>query len=416
LIAVRILYVSQYFPPEMGAPAARVSELAERWAARGHEVTVLTGFPHHPTGIVPPEYRGRAFARERWHGVDVVRAYVYATANKGVGKRALSYASFAASAVLMGPFAREARRADVVVATSPQFLCGLAGWALASTLRVPYVLEVRDLWPDSIVAVGIWPPRHPFIRGLRVLERFVYARASMLVAVTDSFVDTWIEQGVDPSKIRVVKNGVDLRAFVPRPPDAALRAELGLGDAFVVGYIGTHGLAHALGSLLDVAEALRHDPGVRFLLVGEGADKARLVESARARGLDNVVFVGHRSRDEIPRYVASCDIVAVTLRRSDLFSQVIPSKIFEIMGCARPILLTVPGEAQRIVRASGAGYFAAPEDPSSMIAAIAEARRDPAEARRRGERGRAYVVENFDRDRLADRYLEFLAELVEREP
>jgi glycosyltransferase involved in cell wall biosynthesis len=410
---VKITYVSQYFPPEMGAPAARVSELSRRWAARGHDVQVLTSFPHHPTGIVPPAYRGHVRLREHDDDVEVLRTFVYATPNKGVVRRGLAYLSFAMSAVALGGIDRRVRETDVIVATSPQFLCAVAGWALAKLTRKPFVLEIRDLWPQSIVEVGAMPASHPVVAMLRWIEAFLYREADLLVSVTDSFPAVWRAQGVDPDKIRVVKNGVDLRRFTPRDPPATVRADLGVADdAFVVAYIGTHGLAHKLEVLLDVADRLRHRPRVQLLFVGEGAQRAALVARAEAMGLPNVHFVGERPRDAIPDLLAASDLVAVVLKRADLFRHVIPSKMFEIMGCARPILLGVEGEAEGILREADAGWAVPPEDVDAMVAAIETALADPVECRRRGEAGRRYVEANFDRDRLADDYAVELEQLV----
>lgn len=411
---MRILYLSQYFPPEMGAPAARVSELAARWVERGHDVAVLTGMPNHPTGVVPPEYRGHVVLRETWRGVSVLRTWIYATANKGVLKRGLAYGSFAASSVAIGALAKEVRRADVVIATSPQFLCALSGMALARLWRVPYVLEIRDLWPQSIVEVGALPATHPIVIGMRGLERFAYAQADMLVGVTDSFAEIWREQGVDPAKIRVIKNGVDLTAFRPDIDGAAMRRELGTGDAFVVGYIGTIGMAHGLGVLLDVAERLRDHADIAFVIVGEGAERAKLEADAAARGLARVKFVGQLPRARIPEVLAATDLAVVMLKDTPLFETVLPSKLFEIMGCGRPLLLAVGGEARRLAESAGCGYIAPPEDVSKMTAAILRAKSDPEDARARGRSGRRFVEQHFDRLALADRYLDELLELVGR--
>jgi glycosyltransferase involved in cell wall biosynthesis len=411
---VRILYLSQYFPPEMGAPAARVSELAARWVERGHEVVVLTGFPNNPTGIVPPEYRGYVRMRESWRGVTVLRTWIYATPNKGVLKRGLQYGSFAASSVALGAFAKEVRACDVVLATSPQFLCALSGWTLARALRKPFALEVRDLWPQSIVEVGALGPRHPVVAALRRMERFVYDEADLLVGVTDSFARIWREQGVDPAKIRVIKNGVDLELFRPAEPTAAAREELGLGDRFVVAYIGTIGMAHGLGTLLAVAERLRGRAEVGFAIIGEGAERARLEADARARGLDNVRFLGQQPRARIPALLAATDLAVVMLRDTPLFETVLPSKLFEIMGCARPILLAVGGEAKKLVDDARCGWVVPPEDVDAMVAAIETARAHRFEARARGRAGRAFVEANFDRKVLADRYLDELEHMVQQ--
>jgi glycosyltransferase involved in cell wall biosynthesis len=412
---VKIVYLSQYFPPEMGAPAARVSELSRRWAERGHDVVVLTSFPNHPTGVVPPEYRGHLRLREQVGDVEVLRTFVYATPNKGVVRRGLAYLSFATSALLLGGLDRRVRDADVIVATSPQFLCAVAGWALSRLTRTPFVLEIRDLWPQSIVEVGVLPDTHPAIAAMRSVESFLYRAADLLVGVTDSFADVWRAAGVDPAKIRVIKNGVDLQRFTPRDPDPAVRDALGIPrDAFVVSYIGTHGLAHKLEVLLDVADRLRHRADIRFVFVGEGAQRARLVEMAQQRGCANVQFVGERPRDEIPGLLAASDLIAVVLKRSPLFHHVLPSKMFEIMGAARPILLGVQGEAQRVLEAADAGWAVPAEDVDAMVEAIEAAAADPAECRRRAESGRRYVQANFDRDRLADLYLDELQALLDR--
>lgn len=409
---MKILYVSQYFPPEMGAPAARVSELSRAWAQAGHEVRVLTGFPNHPTGVVPPEYRGRVRMREQWGPVEVLRTWIYATPNRGVVRRSLAFASFATSSVTLGPLWPHVRDADVIVATSPQFLCAVSGWVLSRMLRVPYVLEIRDLWPQSVVEVGALGPRHPVVLGLEKVERFLYDQADLLVSVTDSFPEVWREQGVDPAKMRVVKNGVDLRRFQPGPRQGRARRELGLGDEFVVSYIGTHGMAQRLDTLLDAAERLRDDAEIVVLLVGEGAERARLMEEARARGLTNVRFLGQQPRDDIPGLIAASDLVTVMLRDAPLFGKVLPSKIFEIMGCARPIVLGVRGEAEALLREAGAGWVVPPEDPDALAEAIRAAKADPEERRRRGESGLAFAREHYDREALARRYLDQLEALV----
>ncbi|MEM7157224.1 MAG: glycosyltransferase family 4 protein [Myxococcota bacterium] len=409
---MKILYVSQYFPPEMGAPAARVSELARAWAERGHQVRVLTGFPNHPTGVVPPEYRGRVRQHERWGPVDILRTFIYATPNKGVARRSVAFLSFAASSMLLGSLDREVRKADVVIATSPQFLCAVSGWVLSRVLRVPFVLEIRDLWPQSVVEVGALSARHPLVLGLEQVEQFLYQQADMLVSVTDSFCEVWREQGVDPAKMRVIKNGVDLRRFQPGPRDGETRRSLGLEEKFIVSYVGTHGMAQRLQTLVDAAALLQDDPEIHVLLVGEGAERERLVADAKARGLKNVSFLGQQPRDSIPGLMAASDLVAVILRRAELFEKVIPSKMFEIMGCARPIVLGVAGEAEALLRDAGAGWVVPPEEPAALAAAIREAKANPEERRRRGQAGMKFAREHYDRDALALRYLEYLEQVV----
>jgi colanic acid biosynthesis glycosyl transferase WcaI len=409
---MRILFLSQYFPPEPGAPAARVSELARAWVREGHEVTVLTAMPHHPTGIVPAEYRGRALVRESHDGVDVVRTWIYPAANRGRMRRSLAYASFATSAVAWGQM--HTRSPDVVVATSPQLLCGCAGLVAARAHGVPFVFEVRDLWPESIVAVGALPARHPVVRALEIVELSLYRAARAIVVVTDAFRERLVERGVPATKLHVVKNGVDLRRFVPAPRETALRSELGWNGQFVVGYVGTHGMAHALDAVLDVARRLKSRPDVRFLFVGEGAERQRLEQRARDEGIANVRFLGVLPRERMTDVYATIDLALVPLRKSELFTTVIPSKIFEIAGMARPILLSVDGEARAIVEASGGGVFVEPEDVDGMVGEIVRFSDDRALGARMGARGREFVTREFDRDVLARRYLEVLSEVAAR--
>ena len=410
---MHILYVSQYFPPETGAPAARVSELARAWVEAGHQVTVLTGLPNHPTGIVPPEYQHRVLVREDFHGVRVVRTWIYAAANRGLLRRSLAYASFAASATLWGQL--HVARPDVLVATSPQFLCAVAGHAIARLRSLPFVFEVRDLWPESIVAVGALPEGHPIVRGLTLVERYLYRQADRIVVVTDSFSSRLRERGVAANKIDVVKNGVDLERFVPGSRDTPLRARLGLAGKFVVSYVGTHGMAHGLDRVLDVAAALRPQNQIRFLFVGEGAERPRLEARAKAEALDNVLFLGPLPRDAMSEVYATSNLCLVPLRKTELFQSVLPSKIFEILAMARPLLLSVDGEARALVEASGGGVYVPPEDASAMAEAILRLAQDPAACRAMGDRGRAYVTEHFDRKRLAARYLGILQAVATKE-
>jgi glycosyltransferase involved in cell wall biosynthesis len=406
---MRILFVSQYFPPEPGAPAARVSELTRAWAKAGHEVTVLTAMPNHPTGVVPPEYRGRAIVREKVDGVEVVRTPIYATANEGKVKRSIGYASFATSATLWGQL--HAKHVDVVIATSPQLLVGAAGRAIALLRRAPFVFEVRDLWPESVVAVGALPAEHPVVRALEVAEMHLYRAADAIVLVTDAFRTRLIERGVDATKLHVVKNGVDLARFSPASRDTPLRKQLGFGDRFVAAYVGTHGMAHALDAVVDVA---KRSGDVRFLFVGEGAERARIEKRAKDEGVANAVFLGSLPRERMNEVYATADVCLVTLRKTDLFTTVIPSKIFEIAAMGRPILLSVDGEAREIVERSGGGEFVPPEDVGAMVDAIRRLTQDPDRAAEMGRRGRAFVMREFDRNVLAADYLTILEGVVAR--
>lgn len=407
---MHIVYVSQYFPPEPGAPAARVSELSRAWAARGHKVTVLTGMPHHPAGVIPPEYRGRALVRERFHDVDVVRTWIYAAANKGKVRRSLAFLSYAASAAAWGQLHVDAP--DVVVATSPQLLSAAAGSVLSLTRGAPWVFEVRDLWPESIVAVGALPARHPVVRGLEVVEEGLYRRADRVVVVTDAFRERLIERGLPASKLAVMKNGADLSRFVPRGRDTPLRAELGWQGKTVVSYAGTHGMAHGLDAILDVAKGLRGRGDLRFLFVGDGAQREALTKRVEREAITNVKLLGPVPRDRMTEVYATSDVCLVPLRATALFNTVLPSKLFEIMAMERPVVLSVDGEARALTEASGAGLYAPPEDVPAITEALVALADDPARREAMGRSGRAFVTAHYDREQIAGRYLALLEDLA----
>lgn len=404
---MRILFLSHYYPPEVNAPANRVGQLARAWAADGHDITVLTGFPNHPTGIVPPAYRGRPYIRhESDRGVHVARTPIYAAPNKHILRRSLNYASYSISAATVGPFITA--RPDVVVATSPQFLTAVAGYALARMKRVPFVLEVRDLWPASIVDVGAMRPGSPVVRALEAAERFLYRHADHIVVVTDSFVDAIAAHGIPRDKISVVKNGVDLEMFRPGPTENGVRERLGLRDKFVAAYIGTHGMAHGLGTILEAAALLRHDDRYRFLLIGDGAEKRGLQQRAASEGLTNVLFLDQLAHEAIPDHIRAADVTLVLLRDRALFRSVIPSKIFEFMGTARPIVIGVDGEARRLVEDAGAGVFVPPEDTDRLVATLRRLDSDRAACSSMGQSGREFVERHFSRRTQARRYLKSL--------
>jgi glycosyltransferase involved in cell wall biosynthesis len=403
---MKILYISQYFVPEMGAPAARVHELAARWARLGHQVTVLTGFPNHPTGVVPREYRGkrrRLIWRERVDGINVVRVWLMPLPNRKPWQRILNCASFWLSSSLFGAFLK---RPDVVIATSPQLLVGLAGWWLSKVKRAPFVFEVRDLWPESLLAVSVSGVRSGLYRFLRALSRFLYRRCDRVVVVTPAFKDHLIARwGVEEGKISVVENGVETALFSPGEGGVA-RREFGLEGRFVVSYIGTIGMAHGLGTILQAAGQLRSDGSkVVFLLVGEGAEKQTLRNEAAARGLNNVRFVDQKPRAFMPACIRASDACLVLLRKQEIFKTVIPTKLLECMACGRPVILGVEGQAREIVERARAGLSVEPENPEALAAAIRTLESNTALRQKLGENGRRWVVEHLSRARLAAKYL-----------
>lgn len=404
---MRVLFLSQYFPPEMGAPSARTHEHARQWVADGHSVTVLTGFPNHPTGVIPPAYRGRLFQRERLDGIDVWRTWLFASPNERFTRRTLSYLSFMLSAIVTAALRRA--RYDVVVATSPQFFVAVAGFVVSRLKRRPLCLEIRDLWPEGIVAVGLLRREARVTRWLERLELFLYRKADCIVTVTEAFRENMIARGIDGTKIHTVRAGADVNRFTPGPRRNEVREEYALGvDAFLVSYIGTHGMTQGLETVLEAAHRLRERNDVRFLFVGEGAEKRRLGERCRALGLPNVRFVDQQPKERIPLFLAASDACLVPLRRRALFRGTVPSKLFEIMAAGRAVLLGVEGEAARILREAGGGIAVEPEDPEALARAIEALADDRERCHELGLAGARYVRKHCTRTALARRMMEAL--------
>jgi colanic acid biosynthesis glycosyl transferase WcaI len=403
---VKILYVSQYFPPEMGAPAARADELARHWVRMGHDVTVLTGFPNHPTGVVPVEWRSRLrglLYKETVDGVHVARTWLWPLPNRKAHERIRNYASFWVSASVSG---LGLQKPDVVVGTSPQLLVALSGWWLAWWKRVPFVFEVRDLWPESLAAVGAGSEGSALHRTLNTIAGFLYRRSDHIVVVTPAFKDHLIQHwNVPTQKISIVENGVETDLFRRCPPEKASGTE----GRFLICYIGTMGMAHGLETLIAAAEQLQQTlPNAMFLLIGEGAEKERIEQLAAARRLSNIRFLGQQPRESIPGYIAGVDVCLVMLKKTELFKTVIPTKLLEYMSCEKAVIVAVDGQARKIVEEAGAGIFVEPEDSSALAEAIRKLAADPERSLRMGTNGRQYIVSRLSRRQTARSYIDVL--------
>ena len=402
----------------MGAPAARAAELAHHWSEAGHGVSVLTGFPNHPTGVVPPEWRTRLrhlAYREEVGRVSVFRTWLWPLPNRKSHERMRNYASFCVSVALRG---LTLPRPDVIIATSPQLLVGLAGWWLAYSRQIPFIFEVRDLWPESLMAVGVGREDSLLHQTLSGIARFLYERADHIVVVTPAFKQRLVEDWQVPAEdISVVENGVETENF---SPDAGggerLRAEYGLQDKFVASYIGTMGNAHGLETLLDAAVMLQaRNPKVVFLLVGEGAERASIKAAAEFRSLQNVKFVDQQPREKIPSFILASDTCLVLLKKSEVFKTVIPTKMLEFMSCARPVILGVDGQARQILEAASAGIAIEPESPEALAVAIQTLYENKGLGCSLGRQGRGYILENCSRASTAERYVKVMESLMRQE-
>ena len=362
-MVLRILFVTENFPPEVNAAATRVYERACYWVKAGHEVTVVTCFPNFPQGKIYKGYRQSLYDISTIDGIRVIRLPTYVARNEGFARRTLDFLTFMIVSVVAGAFLR---RPDVVVATSPQFFSAVAGWAIGVIKRRPFVFEVSDLWPASIVAVGAMSRGRAY-RSLEALELFLYRRAAAVVVLTASFREDLIRRGIEPGKIAVVINGVDLLRYQKSSKDAQLTEELKLSGKFVLGYIGTHGMAHGLENAVAAAELLREETRFRLLLVGDGAAKPALEAQVQRAKLENVIFVDAQPKSMMPRIWSVCDAALIHLKNEAIFSEVIPSKMFEAMAMGLPLLLAAPaGDASGILEREAAGVRVSSSNPAAL--------------------------------------------------
>ena len=402
---MRILIVTHYFPPETGAPQARLSALARTWAADGDRVTVLTGMPNHPTGVLPPQYRGAIRRRERRDGYRILRTWLYATPNEGIIRKTLGHLSFMASSVLLGGWG--SGPADVVVVSSPTFFSIGSAWLLARLKRARLVLDIRDLWPAIFIELGVLTSQR-VIAVLERLELAAYAAADEIVVVSEGFRDNLISRGVAPGKIHTIRNGTWPGKFDPASrPDPGIRADLGADpDHCLVLYLGTHGISQGLPGIAEAAARLAAHP-IHFAFVGEGADKARLKRRVARLGLRNVTLHPGVPHEEVPSLLAAADICLVPLRDVPLFATFIPSKMFEYLAAGKAVIGSVTGEAGQILREAGA-LVVPPEDSVALADAVRELAISPQRRRAMGRAGRAHVEQCYDRAALAREYRKIL--------
>ncbi|MER8479343.1 glycosyltransferase family 4 protein [Mesorhizobium sp. M1163] len=408
---MHILFLTDNFPPEVNAPASRTFEHCREWVAAGHKVTVITCVPNFPKGKVFGGYRNWPWQREEMSGISVIRVWSYITANEGFARRVVDYLSYMVTAIMAAPFVRNV---DLVIGTSPQFFTACAAYCVSRLKRIPFVFELRDLWPESIKAVGAMN-HSDILSYLETLEIFLYRKAALIVSVTNSFRENLGARGIDVSKIRVITNGVDANSFNPRSKDSELVDRYGLEDKFVAGYIGTHGMAHALDTILDAAELLQSTEDsrdVRFLLLGDGAGKAELMAQAKQRDLSTVIFIDTVPKHEVVRYWSLLDASIIHLKKSELFRSVIPSKLFESMGMGIPVLLGVEGEAAGIVQSEDVGLVFEAQSAEALCHRLNELRRDN-DLRMRLSQNGPVAARNYDRKALAIVMAKALQETLE---
>jgi lipopolysaccharide/colanic/teichoic acid biosynthesis glycosyltransferase len=401
---MRILFLTQYYPPETGAAPLRAFHFASNLAKKGHTVTVVTGMPNHPSGVKHPEYRRKLAARETADGVRILRCYLHATSRKTFATRMANHISFAFTAFFGG---LAAGRCDVILVTSPPLFLGATGWLIGVLKGAPFALDVRDYWPRAAIALGQ-------LRGRRAialaegLERFLYRRASRIAVVTPSTARMMAKSGVPSQRVVLIPNGSDTEHFTPGPPP-----DFGADDdTFTVLYSGTHGLIHGMDVILDAAEALRAEPRVRFVLVGDGAEKDALVHKAAARGLSSIEFRPSQQPWELVNTIRSAGACLATMSAGEFSETAVPVKMFDYMACGKPVLAAVAGDARDIMEASGGGIVVAPGDGKGLADAIRRVLVDGELRERLGRAGRDYVRREHSRAALAERTEAVLREIV----
>jgi glycosyltransferase involved in cell wall biosynthesis len=411
---MRILVVHQYYLAPGAPGGSRFNEMARFWSRAGHEVTVLAGSLDYASGAVPEKYRGKFVYEEMDGPVRVLRCFVPETYGKGYVGRATAFAGFTTSASLA---ALRVKRPDVVIATSPPLPVVVTGWVAAHApfRRVPWIFEIRDLWPESAVTTGVLKHDAPLTRALYSLERWACHSATRINVLTPAFRDDLVRRGLAPAeKIVFVPNGADVESFVPGPRDNDARRELGWGDRFVVMYAGAHGRANAVGQLIETAERLRSHQDILIACVGDGPERAGLESDAKRRGLTNIVFHGAQPKARMPAIVNASDVGAAVLQNNPTFRTVYPNKVFDYMACERPTLLAIDGVARKLVcDDASAGVFAEPENADAIATAILTLKADPTGRAAMGRAGREWVLANATRESLAMRYLSILENVAE---
>ena len=409
---MKILVVHQYFLMPGMPGASRFNQLTRMWAQAGHDVTVIAGNLDYQSGETPERYRGRWIVREREGSVRVYRCHVPPSYKRSYRGRMWAFLGFTVFASLVALFVP---RPDVVIATSPPLLTPIPAWIAARLRRrpAPWIFEIRDLWPESAVTTGVVREGSVLARALYALERWACRRAGRVNVLTPAFREDLLErQLVSPDKVCFIPNGADLDLFQPGPRDNAFRRKMGWGDRFVVLYAGAHGRANALMQLVEAAEHLRHHRGIRIACVGAGPERQALERAVCQRGLDNIAFLGPWPKQQMPEIVNASDVGVAVLQSNPTFRTVYPNKVFDYMACERPVLLAIDGVARTLVcDEAQAGVFVPPENAEAIASAIQKLAEDPSECEALGRKGRRWVLENADRERLAERYLELMQEV-----
>ena len=402
---MRFLVLSQYFPPEVGATQVRLSSMCRELVRAGHQVDVVTAMPHHPVGEIFPRYRRRFSCLEFQDGVRVRRTWLYAAAGSG-WRRILSYFSFMVTSLYS---ITRVRAPDYIFVDSPPLFLGVTGWLASVYWKCPFVFNVADLWPDSVLDLGVMK-EGAFIKAAFWLESWIYRRAQFVNAVTRGIYDVLLNRkNVPAAKILFLPNGVDTNIVQPLPSDESLKKQLGLTGKCIAIYAGNHGYAAGAEQILQAAKLLESHPDLHFLFVGDGPDKPRLQSLATELQLQNTTFLDSVPLESMSSYLSIADIALITLRKAGVTRGARPAKTFVMMAAAKPIILAAEGEAEELIVSSGAGMIVPPDEPEQFASAILAMHEDAEGAREMGLRGLAYVREKFEWSKLVGNWLKQLS-------
>jgi len=407
---VRILHLTQYFPPEAGAVQVRAGAMARYLTELGHHVTVLTEMPNHPMGVIFPEYHGKLFLREHFRGIDVVRVWVSTSPKKNFRTRLAFYASYMVNSILGGLILKG--RYDAIYANSPPLLVGGAGWVLSLARRTPLVFEVQDLWPESAVAMGELTNQQA-IRWATWLEEHCYQRAKRVVVVSDGIRSRLVERGIPSEKLAMVENGSNTDLFRPLPDEGIkLRRQWGLHDKFIVFYGGIIGLAQGLETVVETARTLVDQTDIHFVMVGEGPRRTAIEQLLASYELPNFTFLPGQPLEAMPAHLAAADVALAPLRDLAVFQGVRPTKILDAWACKRPVVVSARGEPCRIVKEASGGLCVEPENPEDMARATLTLRDDPEKRRQFGLNGHRYVHAHYSLKAMALKLEQVLRESI----
>ncbi len=401
------MFITQYFPPEVGAAASRIFDLIQGLKNRNHEIIVLSEYPHYPSNFVDRKYRDSFFIKENYQSISVIRSYVYVSERKNFFQRTFLYISFMFSGIIGS---KHIPNAEFVIATSPPPTVGIAGWLISRIKHGKFVLDIRDLWPESVLALGAIKKGIVY-SILKKIEIYLYRKADIITIAIPGFRYHIMDLGIPGNKIIDLPNGANTNFFFRK--DSDIRKKFGWDGKFLVLFSGNHGLAQGLDTILKVAVGLRNFNDIYFIMIGDGVEKKRIIKLKKKMGASNVIMLDKQPREAMPSFISSADVCLVPLINHPLFLNALPSKMFEYMACERPIIVSISGEAQQLIKHSKAGIFVPPEDVNEMEKAILTLYRNRDIGIAMGKRGRKYVDKYFNRKKLADRFDHMLQSIID---